>query len=232
MPWFAVLMTTVGSAAIASIVTILVGRFEAHRLQGDTAPLSALLVCNQLEVYGAACAEIVLEDLGYARSKGKIGALATRMTPAPEYAADIAWKALGSDTANELFNFRAQVLAAQRFVATLAGANDPDAVSRECIRQSIGLGLRAYAIARMLRTMYSLAPANLGDDWDPAVALAKWHLELSPTTQLVEDVDGPDDAIVSATAAYVLVDEDPYEAPYETVYEPTPSSHPLFSERH
>jgi hypothetical protein len=228
MAWFTILMSTAGSAAIASAITIIVSRMEAHKAGDDEAPLSSLIVCSQLEVYGAACAEIVLEDLGYARSNGKIGALAQRLAPAPEFSPDIRWKALGVETAGELFNFRAQVGAAQRVVATLARGDDGDAISRECIRQSIGLGLRAYAIARLLRSRHALPAADSGADWDPAAALAKWHLELAPTTRHEQAATlRNNDRQDGIEAQWADSEAPPFILASDVDYE-EPSTHPLF----
>lgn len=226
MQWFAILMTVAGSSVIATIVTIVVGRMESRGLKLDEAPLSALFVCNQLEVYGASCAEVVLGDLSYTTSHGKVGAPAARLAPTPEYSPDVAWKALGANVTNELFNFRAQVIASQRSVSALAGSEDADAVSRECIRQSIGLGLRAYAISKMLRNRYRLPPADLGDDWDPAVALAKWHLELEPSFMIASD-EAPARRVDTDQPSLTLAGET-YEdgMPYEEACEVS-SAHPL-----
>jgi hypothetical protein len=165
------LLKIAGGGLVASTITLVVSGRRQDRDLHRTASALAIQLIDQLERFALACSRVPGENAGNERrdpydSTGMVGLPAFPELPKDE----AGWRALATDLAIDCRTFPTKINLAHDMISAEGDHGDADDVEVEINKQSMILGLAAWALAVRMRERFSLGKAAPG--WDVQDAMS------------------------------------------------------------
>jgi len=168
MDWTTIITSSVGAGIISGLIAQGAPWLREAINNGRAADFSALRLALMLEDYAGQCSDVYGDVRTAISSHGHAGQHHSHLPVLPDYPTDIAWHALGTKLTEKVLTFRVVRADAGAEINNEWDVNPgpPEDLSDFVGDKAIEVGLKAIAVAELLRKKRKLSPTYPQGRWN------------------------------------------------------------------